>query len=61
MKNILYKLASLKQRKSDYLIQEFLRNMPDKEGYNKVYMPYCNKSGFYYVIKELKNEKNKVQ
>ena len=60
MKNIIfYKSASIRQGKLNYYKQLCLRTMPDKEGYNKVYMPYGEFGrGFYYVKqKEEKNEK----
>jgi len=51
MKNIIfYKSASIRQGKLNYYKQLCLRNMPDKEGYNKVYMPYGEFGrGFYYI------------
>lgn len=56
MKNtIFYKLINKLQGRSNYFIQKFLRGMPEKEGYNKVYMPYGkNGRGFYYIKKEVK-------
>ena len=54
MRNLIfYKLAGKKENFSNTTQQRFLRNMPNKEGYNKVYMPYGKYGrGFYYVKKE---------
>lgn len=50
MENLIFYKKARKHLCSNYVIQTILRNMPEKEGYNKVYMPYGkNGRGFYYV------------
>jgi hypothetical protein len=46
----------LRKKDSSTEKQKIFREMPDKNGYEKVYMPYGNKGkGFYYKkLKEIK-------